>query len=243
MSFSLPTRSRPIDELLSAIELWFDDRYQTDDENWPSGRFLVRGGVCWPEHYDQRSDSVRGCAILACYNLAHDVAYVFEEMPFVCIDHIVDPATRELTFTGLAPWFNTVWAKYHADTYYVWQPDPVRDRWEREVRHSPALSQMAPRFVACPEWGDVTRGENLIWEWLTRKKLRYFAGEPIDATIKAYRKDEEKRFPPAMHALACCLSGMSTMVEQAREVARSPQTKIKLENRLMIDNPRDWRGN
>jgi hypothetical protein len=243
MSFSTPTRSRPVDDLLSCIEYWFDDKYQADDENWPQGRFLVRGGICWPEHYDAGTDSVRGVALVLGYNLQTDIAYVFEEQAFTCIDHILDPVTRKIDAAGLAPWFNAVFARYMADTFYVSQHDDVRDRWEREVHQSPSI-QTPPRLVPCPEWGDVNRGESLIWEWLTRKRIRRFAGEGLDTAIKNYRNGEEKHLPAHMHALACALSGMSTQIEQAREVARSPQSLIgKVQNRMMLDNPKDWRGN
>jgi hypothetical protein len=244
MSFSLPIRSRPVDDLLSCIELWFDDKYQADDENWPSARFLVRGGVCWPDRYDPLTDSVRGVALMCGYNLSTDVAYVFEEQSFVCIDHVLNPATRAIEFQGLAPWFNAVYSRCLGDTFYVSQPDPVRDRWEREVGHTPAVQNNPPRFVPCPEWRDVAAGENIIWEWITRKRIKFFAGDQVEVSIRAHRKGEEKVLPPAMHALACCLSGMSTQIEQAREVARSPQSLIgKVKNKMMLDNPRDWRGN
>lgn len=243
MSFSCPTRSRPVDDLLSCIELWFDDKYQADDENWPQGKFLVRGGVCWPEHYDQATDRVQGVALMLGYNLQTDRAYVFEEQPFTCIDHMIDPVTRAIDAPGLAPWFNSMFAKYLGDTFYVSQHEDCRDRWEREVRHSPSI-QTPPRFVPCPEWGDVSRGESLIWEWLTRKRVHRFAQEGLDRQIMNYRKGEEKFLPAYMHALACALSGMSTQIEQAREVARSPQSLIgKVKNKMMLDNPRDWRGN
>lgn len=243
MPYSTPIRSQPFDDLISVVELWFDDRYQADDENWPGGMFLIRGGVCWPEHYDPRTESVSGCAILTAYNLRTDVAYVFEERTFACIDHMIDPRTRQVAHPGLAPWFLQAWAKYHGDTFYVSQPDPVRDRWERECRHSAALSQIAPRFVPAPEWGDVSRGENLIWEWITRRRVKRFAGEPIDQAIRAYRKGEEKVLPAPLHALACCLSGMDGQIEQAREISRGPRPAVRIENQLMRDHPRDWRGN
>lgn len=244
MAFSIPIRSRPVDDLLSCIEYWFDDRYRDDDENWPSGRFLVRGGICWPDQYDERTDTIHGCALIAGYNLTTDRAYIFEEIPFTCIDHILDPVTRKLLFTGLAPWFSHVYARYLGDTFYVCQPDPVRDRWEREARNTPALQVSPPRFVPCPPWGDVGNGESLIWEWMTRRRFVRFSDGPLEAEVNRYRKGEEKALPPAMHALACCLSGMEPQIEQAREVARSPQSLIgKVKNQLMVSNPKDWRGN
>lgn len=243
MSFSLPIRSRPVDDLLTAIEFWFDDKYQADDENWPSGRFLVRGGICWPDRYDVATDSVQGCAVMAAYNLKTDVAYVWECQPFACIDHIVDPVTRNVTHAGLAPWFNSVFSRYMGDTFYVWQPDDTSERWESEVRHCPTI-QVPPRFVPAPEWGDVHRGEALLWEWITRRRLAWFFDDGLDKAVKSYRKGEEKVLPAPLHAMACCLSGMSGQIEGAREVARSPENAVgKVLNRMMLDHPRDWRGN
>ena len=244
MAFSSPIRSRPIDDLLTAIEYWFDDKYQADDDNWPSGRFLVRGGICWPDRYDERTDSIRGCAIIAGYNLNTDLAYIFDETTFTCIDHILDGRTRAILFQGLAPWFNQIYAKYLGDTFYVCQDDAVRDRWERETRTTPALQANPPRFVPCPNWGDVSKGESLVWEWITRRRVLRYGGNPIDLEMGRYRKGEEKVLPPALHALACCLSGMTTQIEQARDVARSPQSLIgRVSNKLMVDHPKDWRGN
>ena len=243
MPFSTPTRSQPLDDLLTAIELHFQDKYQADDENWPSGKFLVRGGVCWPERYDQATDSVRGCVVLVAYNLGTDVGYLFEEQGFSCVDHIVSPQNRAILFPGIAPWFNSTFARYMGDTFYVNQSDEVRDRWEMEVRRSAVLSERPPRFVPCPEWGDVSRGEGLLWDWITRRRIRWFAGGDLDEAIKSYRKGEGKWLPPVLHALACALSGMAGQIEGAREVARNPQSVIKMQNRMMIDNPKDWRGN
>lgn len=243
MSYSLPVRSRPVDDLLTCIEYWFDDKYKDDDENWPSGKFLVRGGICWPDRYDTATDSVLGCAVLAAYNLGTDVAYVWECQPFACIDHIVDPVTRAVTHVGLAQWFNLAFSRYMGDTFYVWQPDDTRARWESEVRNCPTI-QTPPRFVPAPEWGDVARGEALLWEWLTRKRLAFFAKSGIDAAIKGYRKGEEKQLPGPLHAMACCLSGMSGQISGALEVSRAPQSLVgKINNRLMLDHKRDWRGN
>jgi hypothetical protein len=243
MPFSIPIRSRSLDDLLTAIELYFDDKYQADDDNWPSGKFLVRGGVCWPERYDQATDSVRGCVVLLAYNLQTDVAYLFEEQGFSCVDHITDPKTRGILFPGIAPWFIATFARYLGDTFYVNQPDEVRDRWEMEVRRSPVLSERPPRFVPCPEWGDIGRGEGLLWEWITRRRLRMFAGGEVDGAIKVYRRGDEKWLPPQLHSVACALSGISGQIEGARDVARNPQTFVKVQNRMMIDNPKDWRGN
>ena len=243
MPFSLPIRSLPVDEHLSAVELWFSDKGKDVDDNWPSGRFLVRGGICWPDRYDQKTDSVRGCAIVAGYNLATDRAYVFDEQPFACIDHIVNPQTREVLHEGLAPWFAKVYSLMLADTFYVWQPDPERDRWERECRHSVTLQANPPRFVAAPEWGDVGRGESLIWEWFTRRRLFYRPDRDIAAAVKSHRRGEDKFLPSALHALACCLSGTSTQIEGAREAARDPVNAVRVSNALMTDHKRDWRGN
>ena len=243
MPFSCPIRCRPVDDLLTAIELYFDDRYQSDDENWPSEKFLMRGGVCWPERYDPTTDSVRGFVVLLGYNLQTDVAFVFEEQPFVCIDHICSPVTRAIEFPGIAPWWNASFARYLGDTYYVNQPDDVRDRWEAEVRRSPTLAERPPRFAPCPEWGDVGRGEGLLWDWITRRKLRMFSGGDCLNAATTYRRGEEKWLPPPLHALTCALAGIAGQIEGAREVARSPESHLKIENRLMLDNKRDWRGN
>jgi hypothetical protein len=243
MSFSLPIRSRPLDDLLTAIELYFDDRYQADDDNWPTAKFLVRGGICWPDRYDQATDSVRGCVVLLGYNLSTDVAYLFEEQGFACIDHIIDPTSRAVLFPGIAPWFNTTFARYLGDTFYVNQKDDTRDRWEADARRSPALSERPPRFVPCPEWGDVARGEGLLWEWITRRRLRMFAGGDVEQAVKVYRRGEEKWLTPPLHAVACALAGVAGQIEGAREVARSPVSLVKVQNRMMIDNPKDWRGN
>lgn len=177
------------------------------------------------------------------YNLKTDCAFIFEEQGFSCIDHILDPQTRAVLFPGLAPWFNVLWSKYSGDTFYVNQPDPVRDRWEMEARKSPVLSERPPRFVPCPEWRDIEAAESLIWEWLTRRRIQWFSSGEVEMGVKSYRKGDEKQLPASLHALACALSGLTGQIEGAREVARSPVSLMKVQNRMMIDNPKDWRGN
>jgi len=240
MPFSPPIRCRATDTTLTAVELWFPD----GDENAPSAPFLVRGGISWPEHVDETTKRADGFAVVLAYNLARDMAYVFSECQFVTVRHVISPETREVLYEGLIAWLRAAWNAYLCDTYYQHQHVALCENWVRQARREPEI-QPDPRFVACdPPWGDVRQGESMLWDWLTRRQLAIPAGGKLSMVLRTHNRGNDPVLPPALHATVCALHGISRNLEQAREAVRNPQRIVdQVTNPLMVEHPRDWRGN
>ena len=238
--FTNPIKAAAYDDLLTVVELWFGDGPRhTEDANWPSGKFLMRGGICWPDKYDTETKTVQGFALVAGYNLGTDRLYLFHERAFCCIADIVDPPTRKILFEGLAPWFATVWGRYLCDSFYSNQPDNVCLRWEQEVHAMPAV-QPPPRFIPCEPWRNVESAEALIWDWITRRRLEML-DDRLGQAVTGYNRREATELPAPLHALAAALTGILPNVTGAKEVASSPAARIRrIGNVLMREHERDW---
>jgi len=237
--FSEPTACRPLDDVATVVELWFKDG--KDDDNAPRGRFLMRGGVCWPiPSPDPKAPHV-GYVMALGVNLTTERAYVFDETPFVTVEHVVDPRTGRIIYPGLAPWFSRVWTKLLCDTFYCNQDEATCLRFERSVRHAVQI-QPVPRFVPVEPWDGIHSAEGLLWEWIERRSISWFADGKLCEDITRYPKATAAALPASMHALTSALSGIATMLASAKAVAAEPQAAMRpfLGNLLMRDNSRDW---
>lgn len=241
MPFTNPIRAQAWDDLITAVELWFADATPAQpDDNAPYGRFLMRGGVCWPDRLNEQ-DVAEGCIVLLGYNLDTDRAYLFADSMIVCIAHLIHPHTHRLLFQGLAPWFGKVWTTYVSDSFYSHQPEDICARWQREIRQELGIDPQ-PRFIMLEKpWGDVRNAETLIWDWITRRRISMLAEGVTGKAIVTHNRGKAEFLSPPLHALACCLAGTVRCIPEAKEALRSPAERIRtITNPLMLQHPRDW---
>ena len=232
--FTYPTTAQPYDELNTVIEMWFEDPPDGEkDANAPSAKFLMRGGVCWPSQWYPESETMEGCAVVAGMNLDTGRVYCFDEIVFCAVENIVDPDTRALIHPGVATWFQKAGARMFCDTWYINQPEDVEARWNKNVRDCASIT-VPVRFASCQPWGRFDEGENIVWEWVTRRRIEWWHDGPVDRAAKSHVVGAAGGLSPALHALAACLQGMRSMVGVATEVAKSPQVLAnKVGNNLM----------
>ena len=194
--------NKHFDVYRKTVTLFFDDH--------ESMECYMRGGICFPVYFEiQGVVDVSGYAIMAGQDVLTGKIYIFEQIPWVSIDNILDD-NNVLKYRGLSHWFNQVWAEYFADTYFWQQPDQVSRRIRLQVIRSVMINPK-PRFVEVPLPGQnqarTTDIVSSIWPRLKAKTLLRSGETPLEAQL-AMVKTGDKQVLPAVHALGCCLMGI-----------------------------------
>jgi len=186
--------------------------YFQENSIFPSGRgvdFMVRGAVCWPATVGNGVDTAtEGFVIVAGQELESKRVVVFEQRPFVCVDHILAP-DRMIQYEGIAHRM-TVWhSRYYVDTYYWHDHLDTHNRYLIQMLRSEMLNPK-PWFAEVI-WHDDNQAKHAIWEMVTHNRLVHWAGEapehgrmqPLyDALLRFRDKEEILPATKAMMTLA-----------------------------------------
>jgi hypothetical protein len=175
---------------------------EADQERIPNGDYRMAGGICWPIRMDA---TVAGFALVAGEHVETKRLYVFEEQPYVVIDHIID-RDGKIAWRGLCEWFPQMWQRYHAVRYYHRQPGEGSRTYQLEVRRNPMI-EPKPYLIEVPPF-EVEHGLRAIWE--RRQVGRLFADREGIVMADATRAEVTPggQLPPAMHALMVCVLGV-----------------------------------
>jgi len=171
--------------------------------------FYMIGGICWPVQYelpDQPPD-VLGYAILAGKDLETGIVYVFEQKDFVTIEHIFNEK-QIVAYHGLAPWFNTIWARYYANRFYFNQSDEISRKYRLDVIRSEMITSR-PQMIEVP-MPDIKDALHTVWRYAKTKGVKIDADSLLGVHLPLAKVDKHKRniASPPVHALACMLVGL-----------------------------------
>ena len=194
--------------------LYFDDRDPMECS--------MRGGICWPITYENagRVDT-NGYAVMCGYEIKTGNIYVFEQIQWITIDHIIDPETRAIKYEGTAPWFNSLWNTYYAKSFYYHQSYDLSKRFVLAVGRSPMIGTR-PRFVELPPT-DAQDIISALWMALKAGKLFREGDTELQRQMEMV-KSGDKQVLPAVHAMGCALVGIERFpwrkpyVENVQEV-------------------------
>jgi hypothetical protein len=198
---------KPINSLANARRrtstLFFEEREPLE--------FFLRGGIAWPVIVDRADNTdFEGFAILGGFNLETKKVEIFEQRSFMTIEHILkhDPhaKTQEIEYLGLGPWFNTIWNKYYASTFYYHQDTELNRRYRIEVIRSDWIKKPKPSFVEVP-WLDDEEAQMTVWRYVRFNKLVFEKDSQLAKDL-ALVKPGEKVMKPSVHSLQCLLTGL-----------------------------------
>lgn len=193
----LPPIQATADMDTGCARLWFGD-----DSIAPTGFYQVVGGICWPLLIQ---DVFKGCAILAARHVPTGIVYVFDQHEFSSIEHIFG-TDGNIEVQGLAPWFNRQWTTFYASRYYWFQ----HDEYERTFRsriHRCNLIQPKPALIPT-HWHDDQHARLIISDMLEQRRLKLKQG-PVLQELAQQQADPKMGPFPAIHAIACLLTGIS----------------------------------
>lgn len=190
----------------NCIRFWFNQASQffpTDQ----SVDFYVRGAVCWPATISSGSDqATEGCFLLAGQDLRTGCIYIFEQVPFVCVDHIIEPGSGRIQYEGVSPVLKFWNARYYVDTYYWHDHTDTHTRYLLQLVRSPYLDPK-PWFAEVV-WYDDEQAKQALWEKISHGRLVHWAGENPERDMQEplYRglmlfRDEGKVLPAAKAAM------------------------------------------
>ena len=189
--------SATVDLDTGCSRLWFGP-----DSLAPSGVYQMAGGICWPLLV---RDVFQGVAILAGRHVATQVIYLFDQREFTTIEHVMS-GDGNIQSHGLAEWFVSNWATYYAHRYYWFQHDEYNALFRLRVHRSPII-EPKPIFIPV-HWGDDAHPSLVISDALEQKCLKIRGGSPVQHQLAQQQADEKQGPFPALHALACLLTGI-----------------------------------
>lgn len=198
--------------------LWFPDdgrnpRYE--------GAYYMVGGICWPRMVmTEEGEGAQGYAILVGESLKDKKVWVFEEMSFVTVDHVVGCDGR-LEVEGLCTWFNGCWSNYFARLFFWHGDEEMHRRYLRQVLES-RMIEPKPDFVEA-RWTDGTQPLQAIWERLQTKRLNFERNGGVHKGIRQARLggwdqgDVQGNLPVSVDALMCAIVGMDRFPMEDRK--------------------------
>ena len=172
-----------------------------ENSMFPSDRgvdFMVRGAVCWPATVGRGVDTAtEGFVIVAGQELSTKRIVIFEQRPFVCIDHIISTETRRILYEGIAHAMSVWFSRYFVDTYYWHDHMDTHNRYLIQMVRSDML-QPKPWFAEVI-WHDDSQAKHAVWELVTHNRLVHWAGEapdkgrmePLYDALLRFRDNEE----------------------------------------------------
>lgn len=164
--------------------------------------FYMRGSVCWPVLY---KDSYVGCAYVAGYNLLDNSIYIFEELIFSSIDHVIDP-NDNLYRPGLVHLLNRAWSLYYCNTFFVSAIDPQHLRYHRQIQGN-VLVTPKPGFIKLKRFKDPTCAA-IADEAVQKGTIQADARFQLRAQYEEYSGQPDMKDPgPAVRAFWYLIAG------------------------------------
>jgi hypothetical protein len=200
---AIPDADRSCTRLFFKKNIYFPDDRSVD--------FYIRGAVCWPSTVGSGADTAtEGCVLVGGQDLDSTRIFIFEQIPFVSVDPILEPETKRIAFEGITHHLAAWWARYYVDTYYWHDHSDTHNRYLIQLIRSPLL-QPTPWFAEVI-WHDKEQAEHALMELVTHARLVHFAGEAPDKGQSAplYEamlrwRDEKLVLPPVKAAMVLAM--------------------------------------
>ncbi|MBT3192563.1 MAG: hypothetical protein HN341_08410 [Verrucomicrobia bacterium] len=184
--------------------------YDPEDRGRPdapkSGKYLLRGAVCWPMSVSPMiGGGFYGFALLAGMHVSSGRIHIFEEQRFATVEHVYEPSGM-IERQGVASFFGRVFDTYIEVRYFCHQGlDTVR-KYRRQVKETRMVAEPGPQFKR-REWPEDFDPIQAVHEAIETRRLFYRRdGDAFKAlqTLQA-RPDA---LGPEILALACVLRGL-----------------------------------
>jgi len=165
----------------NCVSLYFKD----ENPCFPHDRavdFYIRGAVCWPATVGSGIDTAtEGYILVAGQELSSKRIYVFEQLPFICIDSITAPETGRILYEGISQRLVMWWSRYYVDTFYWHDHLDTHNRYLRQLIQSDFLNPK-PWFVEVI-WHDEAQAQAALWDVITKEQFVHWAGEMPDKGV------------------------------------------------------------
>jgi len=200
----VPPIRQQMDMKTGEMRLWFD-KYKSAV---PDVRYRMLGGMFLPSNVkdDEGHSRIRGYALMAGRNEDTKVTYIFDEIEWVTVDHILDQADGSVIAEGVVTWLLRVWGNYFANTYAHRQDDETLFRYQIDFSR---CSMLQPKTVFLDaEWNDDAQPVSVINRELTLSRLKMRRDGILVKELDQFRAnpDLDPSNMPAVHSLMCCLS-------------------------------------
>jgi hypothetical protein len=200
----VPPIRQQMDMKTREIRLWFDPEKSVA----PDGRYRMLGGMFLPSSIktDDGRNRIVGYSMMAGRNEDTKVVYIFDEIEWVTVDHILDPADGSMISEGVVSWLLKIWNQYFANTYAQRQDDETLFRYQIDFSRCTMLQPKASFIDA--EWNDDAQPVSLINRELMLSRLKMRRDSKLIKQLAQFRADADldPSNMPAVHALMCCLS-------------------------------------
>ena len=198
-----PTRQK-MDMKTREIRLWFDK----DRSIVPDGRYRMLGGMWLPSNIKTADgfQKIYGYAMMAGRNEDTKVVYIFDEVVWVTVDHVLDPSDGSVLAEGIVTWLNRIWANFFASTFAQRQDDETLFRYQIDFSRC-AMVQPKPSFLDA-EWNDPSQPAGVINRELLLGRLKMKRDSVLIQELDQFRADPdaEANDYPAVHSLKCCMA-------------------------------------
>jgi len=185
-------------------------RLEFDLEDHPdNGDYYLRGGICWPEAGVAPGQTPQGFALVIGLNIRTHELNVFEEMPFLTVDHVLR-SDGGIERTGLSVWFNEIWSRYFCRMFYYNQPESLHKTYLFQTIRSKMIE---PKPMFCELLWRENRENREAWSVVSAKvetnKIKMDANSDLNsAMIQYYSSLDGKIVPSAIWALMCAVYGL-----------------------------------
>ena len=213
-----------------AISATYDPEHNTSLLRFPegaTGRYYMRGAVCWPAKIQAINVVVPGYALVAGQEIAKDHTIkrmvVFEEYPFWTLSSVYDLEKKQYA-NGLLSWLNSMWKRYRCANYYCAGQETTHFLYSRML-HKEKFLDFRPSFIHVPKALDEPAYcDNIIVRDSTLDK--WFHVDPTQSElmnqIEQGGTDEIKRY--ALTAARALFSGFEqTPWHLPRDYGQEPQ--------------------
>lgn len=188
------------DEDSSTSMLYMKDN---EDSIAPSGRYDIRGGICWPCATNDRG--ISGFAVIIGYNIDNGYYYWLDEILWKTINPVITNGRIEVM--GINTWFNTVWLRYKLRLWYYRESRELAWRMRRQIKENAGIMPK-PKFYDIDD-----RDNKYLISVLRELKINDRIVIPkesdiISSEITWSATDETDDMPISLHAFTSVLIGM-----------------------------------
>jgi len=199
-----PPIRQTVDMQTKETRLWFDP----DKSVCPDGRYRMLGGMFLPSNVKNEAGNnrIRGYAMMAGRNIETKVTYIFDEVEWLTVDHILNQSDGSVIAEGIVTWLLKTWSSYFANTYTHRQDDETLFRYQLDFSRCTMLQPKISFLDA--EWNDDAQPISVIDRELKLSRLKMKRNSVIIRELDQFRAtpDIDPINLPAMHSLMCCLS-------------------------------------
>ncbi len=179
--------------------------FRQEDGKYTSEECTMRGGICWPMAIRQGGrERIEGYAVMLGKNIKTGCVTIYEETPFVCIDHIID-STGRIKYEGVSPWFNRCWTQYWCSKFYWRDRSATYERYMRELRRSPMIKPkpQLPEVI----WDEASEINHIMAKLAMQGQLVADAKLGFIEQQQQHMVNPDQPYP-ARHAMMCAIAGM-----------------------------------